>query len=209
MILQTGTSTTGLANVNEDFALRVFDTAGPNPFFVTAITGTITAAQNGDVYAMRLDPAAANPAHIRKVICTYRTVAAFTTPATFRAMRMRRFAGTVATGGTNIPVAGLRNGVGGATSEMNLAGGGDIRISVTSVLASPGTPDTLEVADQIVLTDYGGAGNNLRWVWDFEKSPLILAAGQSMAIGTSAAFDAGGTWVLGLEVDWFEGAVNT
>lgn len=210
-VIQTGTSTTSLANVNEDFALRVFDTGGSNPFFVNSVTGTIIAASNGDVFAMRLDPAAPNPAHIRSIRCWYRTISAFTVPATFRAMRLRRFSGTVATGGTAIAVAGRKNPA-GAGSEMDSANGGDMRIAATGPLVSPGTVDTLEVAERVNLASYGQAVEYASWNWDFPpaqgRSPLILPAGQSLAIGTTAAWDAGGTWELGVHVEWYEGRLQ-
>jgi hypothetical protein len=208
-IIQTGTSLTGVANVDESFAVRMRDAGGPNPFYCNAVTGTMLAASNGDVYAMRLDPAAANPAHITSVRCWYRTITGFTVPATFRAFRMRRFSGAVASGGTNLPTAALKNGVGGAASEFNLAGGGDLRISSTTVLTSPGSPETFEVAERVNVAAFGQAVEYASWAWDFcpaqGRAPLILAAGQSLAIGTTAAFDAAGTWEFGCHVEWFEG----
>lgn len=207
-VIQTQNSTTGSLNVNEAFAALVFDTSGPNPFFVNSVTGTIIAAQNGDMFAMRLDPSAPAPAHIRSIRCWYRTITAYTVPATFRAMRLRRFAGAVASGGTAITVAGQKD-TAGATSEFNSANGGDIRISGTTPLTSPGTPDTLECAERINLTAFGQAAEFAAWAWDFApatgRSPLLLAAGMSLAIGTTAAFDAGGTWELGVHVEYFEG----
>lgn len=208
MILQTGSSTTGLQNVDEGFAARVREAGGPNPFFVNSITGTIGAAANGDVFAMRLDPAAPAPAHITSISCWFRTITAFTTPATFRQLRLRRFSGTVAAGQTAIAAAGNKD-TAGATSEFNSANGGDMRISATAVLTSPGTPDTLEVGERINLTNFGAAGANTSWTWVFAPaagaSPLLLAAGNSIAIGTPAAWDAAGTWELGVHVEWFEG----
>lgn len=206
--IQTGTSTTALANVDEAFALRVRDPGGPNPFFINSITGTLIATTNGDVFAMRLDPSAPAPAHITSITCWYRTITAFTTPATFRQMRLRRFAGAVASGGTAIATAAQKD-PSGASSEFNSANGGDIRISATGNLTSPGTPDTLEAGRRINLTKYGLATDSFDWEWVFSpasgRSPLILSAGMSVAIGTAAAFDAGGTWELGVHVEYFEG----
>jgi hypothetical protein len=204
-VIQTGTSTTGMANVNEDFAMRVYDSNGPNVFYVNSVSGTIAAAVNGDVFAMRLDPSAPNPAHIRLIRGWFRCIAGFTVPNTFRALRLRRFAGTVASGGTAIATAARKNGVGGTASEFDAAGGGDMRIAAATTITSPGTPDTLEAAERINLAKFGLIGDNVNWAWDFGKSPLILAAGQSIAIGTTAAFDAGGTWEFGTHIEWFEG----
>jgi hypothetical protein len=208
MILQSGISTAGSQNVDEGFAARVRDAGGPNPFFINAVTGTLGAVSNGDVFAMRLDPSAPAPAHITSISCWYRTIAAFTTPATFRQLRLRRFAGTVAAGGTAITVAS-RKDTSGATSECDSANGGDIRISAAIVLTSPGTADTLEAGERVNLTNFGAAGANAAWVWTFTPahgaSPLVLAAGMSLAIGTAAAFDAAGTWELGVHVEYFEG----
>lgn len=207
-IIQTGTSTAGLTNVDEAFAARVRDAGGPNPFFINSITGTINATQNGDVFAMRLDPSAPAPAHITSINCWFRTITAFTVPSTFRQLRLRRFSGTVASGGTAITVSG-QNDPAGITSEVNTANGGDARISATTVLTSPGTPDTLEVGERVNLNDFGAAGANTSWSWVYAPgqggSPLILSPGMSIAIGTAAAFDAAGTWELGVDIRYFEG----
>src|SRR4030095_3369875 len=153
-VIQGNSRTTGFQIVDEAFAGRVHDAGGPNPFFVNSVTGTIGAALNGDAFAMRLDPSAPAPAHITSVRCWYRTITAYTVPATFRAFRMRRFAGTVASGGTAITVA-ARKDTGGATSEFDSANGGDIRIAAATMLTSPGTPDTLEVDERINLAAFG------------------------------------------------------
>ena len=207
-VIQTSTSTTGVANVDEAFALRTHDPGGPNPFYINAITGTLAAAINGDVYAMRLDPSAPAPAHIIGIHCWYRTITAFTVPATFRQLRLRRFAGTVAAGGTAITVA-MKKDTAGASSEVDAANGGDARIATTGILTSPGTPDSQEAAERVNLTNFGSAGANTAWSWVFTpqhgSSPLLLAAGNSIAIGTPAAWDAGGTWELGLMIEYFEG----
>lgn len=203
-IIQSGISTSGSANVNEAFAIHVRDPGGPNPFFLDGVSGTVAAAVNGDLFAMRLDPSAPAPAHISKVICWYRCIAAFTVPLTPRFMRIRRFAGTVAAGGTAITAAGQHDPA-GATSEVNSANGGDARIATTLALTSPGTPDTLEIGERINLVKFGLIHDTYTWVWDYERSPVLLAAGMSMALGTSAAFDAGGTFELGVHVKYFEG----
>jgi hypothetical protein len=206
-IIQSGIGTNGQGNVDEGFAQRVFDDGGPNPFFVNSVSGTIGAAINGDVFAMRLDASAPNPAHVRGIRCWYRVIAGFTQPVTFRALRMRRFSGTVAAGGTVIAVAGRKNPA-GATSEFDSANGGDMRIATTIALTSPGTPDTLEVSERANLTDFGVIGTSCFWTWDFTRAGLILPAGQSLAIGTTAAFDAGGTWEFGTHVEWHEGRLQ-
>jgi hypothetical protein len=210
MVVQTGTSTTGLINVNEDFAARTFNTGGPNGFFVNSITGTIAAAINGDVYAQRMNPSAGGSlfTHVRSITCWYRVISGFTVPATFRQLRLRRFTGTVASGGTSIPTVG-RKDTAGAASQADTASGGDVRIASAGALTSPGTPDTLEVGERITLTKFGSVNDETRWTWNFDPSagrnPLILGAGHSFAVGTTAAWDAGGTWELGLHVEFYEG----
>lgn len=207
--IETGNSTTGQANTDEAFALNVFDDGGPNPFFISGVSGTIAASQNGDVFAMRLDPSAANgPAHITSIYGWYRAITAATVPNTFRALRMRRFSGTVASSGTAIATAGQYDPA-GPTSEVNTANGGDARIAAATTITSPGTPDALEVAERINLTKYGLINDELRWQWNFSAAsggaPLQLALGNSLAIGTTAAWDAGLTWEFGILVKWYEG----
>jgi hypothetical protein len=209
--IQTGSSATGILNVNEDFAARTFNTGGPNGFFVNTITGTIVAASNGDVFAMRMNPGSAVFAHVRSIACWFRCITQFTVPSTFRQMRIRRFSGTAASGQTSVPTVGRKLAT-GAASQVDTASGGDCRVSGTNALTSPGTPDTLEVAERINLTNFGSAAANAAWVWNFDPSsgrnPLLLSPGFSLAIGTSAAFDAGGTWELGVHVEWYEGRVQ-
>lgn len=206
MFLQTGSSVTGQQNVNEAFAAQVHVSGGPNPFFCNSITGTLVAATNGDVFAMRLGTA--TTAVIKSIWVRFRCITAFTVPATFREFRIRRFTGTVASGGTAITVMGQKD-TSGAVSGFNSASGGDARISATGALVSPGTPDTLEVAERIVLTDFGTALATREWLWtwmpDTGRAPLFLAQNQSLAFGTAAAFDAGGTFEVATHVEWFEG----
>jgi hypothetical protein len=207
-LIQSGVSVAGSGNVDEGFAVRTRDAGGPNPFFINALTGTMAAASNGDVFAARLDPSAPSPSHVTSITCWYRTITGFTVPASFRSFRLRRFAGTVATGGVSVPNA-MRKDTGGATSEYDAANGGSILVSTTGVLVSPGTPDASEAAPRANLAGYGQALENYSWIWNFApgegRSPLLIAAGSSFAIGTTAAFDAGGTWELGVHVECFEG----
>jgi hypothetical protein len=98
----------------------------------------------------------------------------------------------------------------GASSEFDAANGGDARIATTLALISPGTADALEAAERQALTKFGLVGDQTSWTWLFTPgagsgSPLILSPGFSIAIGTTAAFDAGGTWEFGCHVEYFEG----
>lgn len=210
MFLQTNSSTTGFQNVDEGFAARTFNTGGPNGFFVNSITGTLGATLNGDIYAQRMNPGAGSSlfTHIRSITCWYRVITGFTVPVTFRQLRIRRFTGAVASGGTSIPTAGQKDAL-GAASQANTASGGDVRIATTGALVSPGAPDTLEVGERITLTKFGVQNDETKWSWNFDpttgRNPLILGAGHSFAIGTTAAWDAGGTWEFGLHVEYFEG----
>ncbi len=202
--------TTGTAaKVDAGFATaRVHAFPNGNAYFVNGTTGTIAAATNGEIFAMRLDPSSAVLAYITFIKVDFRCIVAFTTPATPRFLRLRRFTGTAASGGTAITTV-MQADPNSAASEFTAAGGGDIRVGATTNIAAPGTPDTFN-AERVNLTNFGAANTNLSTIWTFKhdsngRPPIILRPGNSIAIGTTAAFDAAGTWEADILVGWSEG----
>lgn len=187
---------------------RVHAFPNGNAYFVQGTTGTIAAATNGDIFAMRLDPSTAVLAYITFIKVDFRCIVAFTTPVTFRALRLRRGSGTVASGGTAITTV-MQADPNSITSEFTAAGGGDIRIAGTTNITSPGTLEAFNF-ERVNLTNFGAAGANLNTTWTFKhdangRPPLILRPGNSIAIGTTAAFDAAGTWEADIMIGWSEG----
>lgn len=203
------TTATGAKVTTGHSAARVATFPNGLAYFVKGITGTIAAATNGEVFAMRLNPGAgATVAYIKFVKISFRTIVAFTTPATFRALRLRRFTGTAPSGGTTISVAGQCD-PSSAVSQFNSGTGGIVAIGTTTNLTAPGTPDAVDV-ERVNLTNFGAAGATTDIIWLFKeeaggRAPLILRAGHSIAIGTTAIFDAAGTWEADITVGWSEG----
>lgn len=187
---------------------RVHAFPNGNAYFVQATTGTIAAATNGDQFAMRLDPSSAVLAYITFIKIDFRCIVAFTTPITARFLRLRRGSGTVATGGTAITTV-MQADPNSPASEFTAAGGGDIRVATTTTIGSPGTLEAFNF-ERANFANFGTAGANASVIWTFKhdsngRPPLILRPGNSIAIGTSAAFDAAGTWEADIIVGWSEG----
>lgn len=201
------TTATGM-KVDAGFATgRVHAFPNGNAYFVQGTTGTIAAALNGDIFAMRLDPSSAVLAYITYVKIDFRCIVAFTTAVTPRFLRLRRFSGTAPSGGTTISTV-MQADPNSAASEFTVAGGGIIAISATSAVTSPGTAEAFNF-ERVNLTNFGTANANVKTEWFFKhdangRPPLILRPGNSIAIGTTAAFDAAGTWEADIMVGWSE-----
>jgi hypothetical protein len=176
-------------------------------FSIEALTGTIAAASNGSVFAMRNDPGSGKDVYVSLVELDYNTITAFTTPVTQRRLQIIRGAGAAATGGTAItPIA--QHDSSDALSELNAAQGGDVRVSTTAVLGVAGITFDTNALGNLVLTQFGAA--NARpgvKVFDYgstDRGSIVLQPGELLAIRTSAAFDAAGTWQLGINISGFQ-----
>jgi len=175
-------------------------------FSIEALTGTIAAASNGSVFAMRNSPTSGKDVYVASVSLEYNTITAFTTPVTQRRLQIIRGNGAAASGGTAItPIA--QHDSADPTSQLNGANGGDVRVSTTAVLTVAGiTFDTNALANY-VLTQFGAANARIFQVFDFgstDKGSIVLQPGEVLAIRTSAAFDAAGTWQLGINVSGWQ-----
>jgi hypothetical protein len=181
---------------------------------VAQVTGTIAAATNGVVFTIRNSPTAASGTqmqHIQRIRLMYTTLVAYTTPVT-AGRRLEIVKATSAsaayTGGTAVTVA-TKKVTTAVGSQCDAANGGDIRVATTAALTAPGTitidPNPLAT---FTLSHVGTAGAYAEKVIDLigvNDQPVELAAGEILLVRTSAAFDAAGTWQLGIEVDFYQG----
>lgn len=175
-------------------------------FSIEALTGTIAAASNGSVFAMRNSPTSTKDIYISYISLEYCTITAYTTPVTQRRLQIIRGSGAAASGGTAItPIA--QHDSADPVSQLNSGPGGDVRVSTTATLTVTGiTFDTNALAN-LVLTQFGAANARIFQIFDFgstDKGSLTLQPGELLAIRTSAAFDAAGTWQLGINVSGWQ-----
>jgi hypothetical protein len=181
-------------------------------YAMSSVTGTIAAAlgANSTIYAQRMNPAAgATLAFIERIRVQYTTIVAFTTPITAgRRLALYRGSGAAASGGTALATAAQKDST-GATSQCNSGNGGDTRIATTAALTVTGITYEAQEFRTLTLVHVGAAGGFIEMLWEFhatENAPLILQPGQLIGLRNPAAMDAGGTWQLGINIDWYEGA---
>lgn len=183
-------------------------------YSISAITGTMAAAltANATVFAARLDPSAsANhaQAYIERIRLKWTTLVAFTTPITVgRRLELYRGSGAATSGGTAITPAAPKKGA-SDTSEMSSGNGGDMRIATTAGLTTTGITYETSPIRGMSLTHVGNAGNFYDCLWEFhatKNQPIVLTAGQLIAIRNPVAMDAAGTWQLQVDMDWYEAA---
>lgn len=201
------------AEINGKGAQLIVDVPANAPAFVTVNkTGIIAAAAAAGacIFAMRLSPTAGTTkAYIDTIRLRFTTVAAFTVPVTAtRSLVLTRGIGAATASGTAVPAMSPKESS-YAASFFDAAQGGDVRIGSTAALTVVGI--TWEVATlnlgEATLIHCGAAGGFYETVYEFSvrSHPIELLAGQLLGIRVgSAAMDAGGTWVLGTEVSWYE-----
>jgi hypothetical protein len=98
-----------------------------------------------------------------------------------------------------------------AASQFDLASGGDIRIATTGALTVTGITYETEPLEVMTLTHVGAAGAFVEHTFEWNilgGAPLILNAGQVLAVRNPAAMDAAGTWTLGVDGEWYEGTTE-
>lgn len=177
----------------------------------SSMTGAIAAALaiNSPVFAMRLDAGAGGiRAYIDSVRLQYTTLVAFTVPVTAgRRLALYRGSGAATTGGAGVAIAVKKDTVFSPLSEFDLAQGGDIRIATTGALGVAGITWEAEPIAIMTLSHVGAAGNHAEAIFEFgagKSAELVLQPGQVLGIRAPQAFDAAGTWQLGVNVQWRE-----
>jgi hypothetical protein len=182
-------------------------------YSASGITGVMAAAlaAGGAVFTMRNDASSAKRVFLERLRLQFTTQVAFTVPIS-AVRRLHLVRSTVSSanpsGGTAIvPVA--KNSL-HTDSECSTVGGGDTRIATTGALTVTGTTWDTNIIRLCTLGHVGAAGAFLEQVWEFnasESAPIILEPGQALGLVAGAAFDAGGTWALGVNADWHEAAL--
>lgn len=209
------TSNNGV-EVSSSNALLVTEVPPSLPSYTTAAkTGTIAAAAAGGacVFAMRLSPTAGTTkAFIESFKIKYTTIAAYTTSVVAtRSLVLTRGVGAATSGGTGITTATPKDSD-YTNSQFNTTNGGDIRIATTGALTVTGITWESNNLGELTLIHVGAAGGYYEHVYEFDarNHPVELNAGQLLGVRVGAsAMDAAGTWVLGVEPAWFEGASYT
>ena len=195
---------------NDKRAARQVIVGRGSAYCTSNITGTIVAAlgANSSVFAMRLNPGSTTPAYIERIRLQFTTIVAFTTPVTAgRRLALFRGAGAAASGGTAIAAAVRKDTTFGSNSQFDASNGGDMRIATTGALTVTGITFETAPIRLMTLTHVGAAGGHYETIWEFstsENHPIVLQAGQLLAIRNPVAMDAAGTWTLGANVDWHE-----
>lgn len=180
------------------------------PYSVSGATTTVAAAlaSGAAVFTMRNDASSAKLVFVERIRLQFTTLVAFTTPVTV-GRRLHLVRSTVSSanpsGGTALtPVPKDSTHT---DSECSVAGGGDTRISTTAALTVTGTTwDTLPIRT-IMLTHVGAAGAHHEALLEFsssESAPIVLQPGQALGIVAGQAFDAAGTWNLGVNLEFHE-----
>jgi hypothetical protein len=187
---------------------------GPS-YAIAAQTGTIAAAlgANSAVFAMRLDPAAgaAYKAYIDRIRLQWTTIVAFTTPITAgRRLALFRGAGAATSGGTPLATV-VKKDTADGNSQFASGEGGQVSIATTAALTVAGITFEADPFRIMTLVQAGAAGAFAEAVFEFNPSdaggPVVLGQGELLAIRNPVAMDAAGTWQLGVNVDWIEGAL--
>lgn len=181
-----------------------------NTFTVAGTSGIIGAAlaANASVFAMRNDLASPRRVFIERVRLQYTCIVAYTVPITAgRRLGLYRGNGAAASGGTALTPFRKASSVGNV-SEVDSTNGGDARISTTAALTVTGITFETPLIAEMHLSHMGTAGAFFEEVFQFnptDSAPIVLEPGQLLAVRAPVAFDAAGTWQLGVRVDWHEG----
>lgn len=195
------------AEVSTEGALRVVDTGPSGEHFTIATkTGTIAAAAaaGASVFVMRVNPGYSGKVYIDNIRLRWTTIVAFTTAVTqTRSLVITRGSGAAASLGTALTATKKDSTY--ASSQTDLALGGDSRIATTGALTVTGiTFDTINLAE-ITLTHVGAAGAYVENIYEFSliNHSVELNAGELLAVRVGpTAMDAAGTWSLGIEVSF-------
>jgi hypothetical protein len=212
-LIETGTTETtkALARVSPyRNSLRVSASPVGPSYAVSAISGTIGAAlaANSTVFSARFGPGA-DPlkAYVARIVISWTTIAAFTTPVT-AGRRLAVFRGSGATPSAQTAIAaGLKKNNLDPNSRMQTSMAGDIRISGTGGITTTGITFETDPVVTMLVTDLGTAGASRVQTFQFDRSAgstFVLQPGELIAIRNPQAMDAGGTWQFSVAMDWYE-----
>ena len=215
MIIQSPSNLSNTTEVTTNKSALVSLQQRGDAYCISSITGTIAAAlaANASVFAMRLSPTSTKVAYIERVRIQFTSIVAFTVPITAgRRLAIFRGAGASTSGGTSLPTMVKKNTTTANLSNFDVVNSGDVRISTTGALTVTGITFEAEPISTMTLVHCGAAGAFYETVFELsatESAPLVLNAGQLLAIRSPRAMDAAGTWQMGIRVDWYEENTDT
>jgi hypothetical protein len=175
-------------------------------------TGTLAAAQAaGSAFVVLRNNPAANVTsmlHFQRIRLLWTTIAAFTVPVTAgRRLELYRGTGAAASGGTAIATA-PKKVMSSISSQLDAASGGAINVATTTALTTTGIIWEAYPFDCMTLSHCGAAGAFYEKVIEYtapNDQPYELGPGECIGVRCPVAMDAGGTWQLTMDVDYFEG----
>lgn len=177
----------------------------------SSVSNTLAAAQAANsVFFMARNPTAATRViQIHRFVLIWTTIAAFTTPLTVgRHLALIRGASTANPTGGLASAAAINANTSDASSFLNSANGGDIRISdTTGLTAVTGFTYEAEPITVFPLTTLGTAGSSRIFSLEFDaagSAPIMLYASQYICLRNPIAMDAGGTWQIAVNVRYSE-----
>jgi hypothetical protein len=168
----------------------------------SALSGTIAAATNGVLFALRYPEGASKLYQVERLHFQWTTLTSFTTPVTAgRALR-----GTIyrpdndhvadPSGGSEFALVYKRRGDDEQLAKGYIASTGALTMTNFTQAANP------RVRASLVHAGVSGAMYDEVWRYDgVEARPLYLSPGEIFAIATDSALDAGGTGQLQVDVE--------
>jgi len=212
-IIQEGFPSGNQADVEPNGGVRVVPLSRGYGRMFGGMTGTLAAGitAGGAVFVARFSLSSGSvKAHIERIRLVYTTITAFTTPVTAgRRLGIYRGSGAAASGGTAQASGPWRKdslGAGG-DSYFDDAQTGDVRYSTTAALGVGGITFETDALATMSLSHVGAAGGAYERTYEFPNGfcgPIILNAGELIAVRTIPTMDAVGTWQLAVDMEWHE-----
>lgn len=212
-LIQEGFPSGNKADVEPNGGVRVVPLSRGNGRMFGGMTGTLAAGvtSGGSVYVARFSPASGSvKAHIERIRLVYTTITAFGTPVTAgRRLGIFRGSGAAASGGTAVSTGPWRKDALGAGGDsfFDDAQGGDVRYSTTAALTVTSITYETDPLATMSLSHVGAAGAAYERTYEFPNGfcgPIILNAGELIAVRTIPTMDATGTWQLAVDMEWHE-----
>jgi hypothetical protein len=208
-VIQDPVIPVNMQRIENNGAARVLAISRGHYYSQSLLTGIMAAGftTGNTAWTMRLNPSAAVQVQLTKLRIAFTTLTAFTTPVTAgRRLALFRGVGATPTTGVAAGVTSEHDSLAPA-SQCDAGQGGDQRIAGTSTIATAGITFEASPLRSMTLTHLGTAGAYGEKEFDFlgdGGAPLILNPGELFAIRAPVAFDAVGTWQLGVDSQWAE-----
>lgn len=202
-----------VAAVEPNKALRVVPLSRGNGHAMGGLAGTMNAAlgSGSAVFAARFSPSAgAVKAYIERLRLIYTTIVAYGTPVTAgRRLAIHRGAGAATTGGVAVAAGAWSKDTvdGDSVSYFDDGQGGDIRYCNGAALGVTSITFETDPLAVMTLSHVGSAGGAYERQYDWVNGatgPVVLNAGELIAVRCGQAMDITGTWQLVVDMEWHE-----